>query len=71
MLKCLPSLVNTVLAHSRLFDFLVSTDREILHFVYKEYRTISGVAGPLVILEKVKVYLFSSNLIIYFSSLAT
>lgn len=31
----------------------------MFHVLGAEYRTVSGVAGPLVILEKVKVYYIS------------
>lgn len=47
------------------FFFFFSFSDQILNlflYVYAEYRTVSGVAGPLVILDKVKVniVLFSS-----------
>lgn len=43
-----------------LANFDVACFSDVFHVVGAEYRTVSGVAGPLVILEKVKVYCIPS-----------
>ena len=40
----------------------------MFHVLGAEYRTVSGVAGPLVILEKVKVYYIPSVVSIEWSA---
>ncbi len=47
-LNCLSDLILVI--------FLLKSFSLASYFLFAEYRTVSGVAGPLVILDKVKVY---------------